>query len=116
MTTLTLTYRSAQQKIRAVAMPTLNWKLVYAAMAVAIACLLVFYIYLVNDLTRGSYLIKNYNRDIDKALAEGRALQTNFAESGFLGNVQDRVRELSFEKTTEVTYVTIAPSELGMVK
>ena len=80
MTTLTLTYRAAQKKIGAVALPTLNWKLLYVLLAVAVASMVVFYIYLVNDLTRGSYLIKNYNRDIDAALAENRILETDFAE------------------------------------
>jgi len=83
---------------------------------VALAVMLVIYVVLINNLTQGSYLIKNYNKQMDTLLTQNKNLQTSFAESGFLGNVQDRVQALSFEKTTQITYVQLLDNSLGMAK
>jgi hypothetical protein len=38
----------------------------------------------------------------------------NFAESSFLGGIQDRVKELSFQKTTEVKYIQVSDNYLAL--
>lgn len=78
--------------------------------------LLLFYIFEVNQLTQGSFLIKNYNKDIKNLLVENRDLQTNFGQASFLVSVQDKAQALNFEKTTHVTYVKILQSFLAEAK
>ncbi len=116
MTTIAISYKAAQQKIRAINAPHIPWKAYYVVMLAVLLCMLVAYVYLVNQLTGGSYVIKNYNREITELTAANKELQTTFAESGFLGNVQERVKSMNFEKTTEVTYVEILKNTVGVVK
>ena len=116
MTSIALSTRAVNQKVRTLHLPVLNWSMVYGGMIVALAVMLVMYVVLINNLTRGSYLIKSYNKEVDTLTTQNKNLQTAFAESGFLGNVQDRVRLLSFEKTTNITYVQMLDSSLSMVK
>ncbi len=116
MTTLTLSVRAVSHRVKSMQIPFLNWKVVYGATILSLAAGLVLYVMLINGLTQGSYLIKSYNREVDGLMTQSKDLQMNFAESGFLGNVQTRVRELSFEKTTEIKYIQILDNSLGMVK
>ena len=78
--------------------------------------MLVMYVFLVNQLTGGTYLIKNYNKEIESLSRENKILENNFAEAGFLGSVQNKTRELNFEKTTKVTYVQILDNSLAKAK
>ncbi|HLD70284.1 MAG TPA: hypothetical protein VI937_00120 [Negativicutes bacterium] len=116
MTTLALTAKRAEQKVTAIAFPGIPWKLYYATAAVVLMVLLISYVYMVNQLTGGSYVVKNYNKEIRALAAENKELQTNFAESGFLGDVQEKAKELQFEKTADVTYVQLLQNSVGIAK
>ncbi len=116
MTTLTLSYRTIHNKITSVNFLKIPWKLVYCLLLLFSLSLLVFYIYSVNELTRGTYLIKNYNKEADSLIKENKVLENNFAETSFLGLVQEKAKQLSFEKTTEVKYVEILESSLAKAK
>ncbi len=116
MTTITLSYRAAQEKIRSAQLPKIYWKAYYAVMIAACLALLVSYIFFINQLTGGTYLIKNYEKEINTLTAQNKDLQTSFAESGFLGNVQSKVASMDFQKTTNVTYVQLLNNSLGLAK
>ena len=75
--------------------------------------MLAFYIFLVNGLTHGVYVIESYNKETRVLAKENRILETNFAESGFLGKVTKKANELSFEKTTKVKYIEMANNSLA---
>ncbi len=113
MTTTTLSYRAIHSKIYSVNFIKINLKLIYFLAVLFSLIMLIFYIFRVNELTQGAYLIKNYNKEISSLLAENRNLQTNFAESSFLGLAQERAKELNFEKTTDVKYIQILQSSLA---
>lgn len=94
----------------------INWKAVYVVSFVACLAMLVLYIVMVNQLTRGAYLIKSYNKDIRTLTSENKTLEASFAESGFLGDVEMKAKELSFEKTTNVKYIPLVQNSLAQVK
>jgi hypothetical protein len=116
MTTIALSARGISHRSKSLGLPVFNWKAGYGLAIMTLAGMLVVYVVLINNLTQGSYLIKSYNKQMDALLTQNKNLQTSFAESGFLGNVQNRVSELSFEKTTQITYVQILDNSLGMAK
>jgi hypothetical protein len=105
-----------RRNILLVNMVTVNWKLVYFFAALFSLALLVFYIIMINDLTRGAYLIKNYNKQTVALSTENKTLQNQFAESGFLGGVLQEARALNFQKTSKVTYVQILKNSLAEAK
>lgn len=81
------------------------------------ACsLLIFYAFLINELTGGTYLIKNYSKQINTLSQENRNLEVNFAKTGFLESMEQRAKKLNFEKTTSVKYVQILDASLAKVK
>src|SRR5438552_3605011 len=99
MTTTTLQYRAVPQKAVALQMIKVNWKLIYLVALLCAAVMLVFYVLRVNELTRGAYLIKNYNKEIKSLAQENRALEANFAENDFLGQAMERAKAMDFQKT-----------------
>lgn len=113
MTTIALSYRAIHSKVKSAHFIMVNWKLVYMVSIVCCLSLLVFYILFVNQLTQGAYSIKNYQKEISSLSKENRVIEANFAETGFLDNVQSKVKELGFEKTAQIKYVDILDVSLA---
>lgn len=111
MTTIAL-----QHKLKSVALPAVNWRAVYLLGIPALFLMLVFYAYSINKLTGGSYAIKDYNRQISRLEAENNSLEANAAASFVMGSAETRASQLGFEKTTQVTYIEIAPAALASAK
>jgi hypothetical protein len=120
MTTLALSYHKAQKnlqaKIDSLNFPAVNWKAVCFAGFFMVLALLVFYVWQINDLTRGFYLTNTYEKQINKLSEENKNLEISFAENSFLGQALEKIKALNFQKATSVKYIQIkslAP-ELGI--
>lgn len=109
--TLSLNYSKIQKKLQAkinsVEIPATNWKIICLAGFIISSALLVFYVWQVNDLTRGYYLTNNYEKQISKLSDENKNLQVSFAESSFLGQALEKIQALNFQKITAVKYIQI---------
>ncbi len=116
MTTLTLGYRAINHKIKLISFPRINWKIVYLSGILLSLSMLISYVFLVNELTHGTYLIKNYEKEINILFQENRILETNSTKVGLLGQVMEKAKELGLEKTTNIKYVQIIESTLAKAK
>jgi hypothetical protein len=115
MTAITLTYQAIQHRVKSFNIPKVNWKVVYCLGMVLFLAMLVFYVYLVNEMTRSVYVIKNYEKEISVLLGENKKLEAHFTKTNLLGKITDKARELSFEKTTNIKYMQILESSLAKV-
>jgi hypothetical protein len=117
MTTATLSFyrvqKNLQAKISSVSFPSINWKAVCFAGFFMSLALLVFYVWQINDLTRGSYLINSYEKQISKLSEENKNLEISFAESSFLGQALNKIQALNFQKTTSVKYIQILDNSVA---
>ena len=105
MTTLALSAKSVQRKVKSISLPMINWKLFYL-MGIALALVMVIsYIFLINQLTEGVYLIKKYNKDISSLYKENDVLEARFAKINFMENV--------VSKTKDIKYLQIIESSLA---
>lgn len=104
--------RNLQTKISSVEVPLINWKPVCIVGFFIIVALLVFYAWQVNGLIEGSYLIKNYEKDIMRFSEENKKLQISFAESSFLGEALVKIQQLNFQKVTSVKYIQMPESQV----
>lgn len=118
MTTIALTYTKFQKKVQSgidsVELPSVNWKAVCFAGFFIGLFLLIFYIWQINDLTRGSYLINNYQKQISKLSDENKNLQVSFAENSFLGQALAKIQALNFRKTTSVKFIQIPDNSVAV--
>ncbi len=117
MTTAILTLgraqKSLQAKIDAIEMPVINWKAVCVAGFFMCLALLVFYVWQINALTGGSYLVNDYQKQISKLSEENKNLQISFAENSFLGQALGKIHALNFQKTTSVKYIQVTDNFLA---
>ncbi|MCX6721532.1 MAG: hypothetical protein NT026_02965, partial [Candidatus Staskawiczbacteria bacterium] len=60
------------RRIESIELPSVNWKLFCIAGFVICVVLLVFYVWQVNDLTKGFYLINNYEKQINDLTKENK--------------------------------------------
>jgi hypothetical protein len=120
MTTATLALNRAQKniqsKVSSISMPLINWKLVCLIGFCMSLFLLGFYVWQINDLTRGSYTINNYEQQISQLSDENNNLQVSFAESSFLGQAIEKIQGLNFQKTTAVKYIQIPANSVAIAK
>ena len=92
---------------------SIKWKLVCSAGFAACLALLIFYVWQINDLTRGSYLVNNYENQIVNLSNENKNLEVSFAESSFLGGALTKVQALNFQKNTSVKYIRILDNSVA---
>ena len=120
MTTATLSisriHKNLQSKIDSVDFPEINWKSIcFVGFFVGIA-LLCFYVWQINSLTKGSYLINSYDKKISQLSNENKNLEISFAESSFLGQALIKIQALDFQKTTSVKYIQISDNSTAFAE
>ncbi len=93
-----------------------NWKIVCALGFFMNLILLVFYFWQINDLTRSSYLVNSYEKQISQLSNENKNLEVSFAESSFLGQALVKIEALNFQKTTSVKYIQIPDNSVATIK
>ncbi len=117
MTTAVLGYLKVQKRIRSrvksIRIPEINWKMVCFTGFFMSLALLVFYVWQINDLTKGSYLINSYEKQISKLFDENKNLQVFFAENDFLGQALIKAEALNFQKATSVKYIQILDNSVA---
>ena len=120
MTTASLGYlkiqKRIQTKVSSMDFPVINWKAVCFMGFFMTLALLVFYVWQINDLTRGSYLINNYQKQISRLSDENKNLEVSSAESSFLGQALLKIQALNFQKTTSVKYIKIPDNSVATTK
>lgn len=120
MTTATLSYlrvqKKVQSKIDSIELPVMNWKAVCAVGFVITLTLLVFYVWQINALTRGFYLVNGYEKQISQLSEENNSLQVSFAESSFLGQALTKIQSLNFQKATLVKYIQTLDSAVVTIR
>lgn len=113
MKTITTKEKSNSGHTIVLPVPQVNWKPFYITMMVVLSLVLVFYVFSVNELTRGVYTIKNYNQQIGSLLKENKVLANSFSNNNFLIKTQERAEQLSFQKTSNVAYVQVLETTLA---
>jgi hypothetical protein len=74
--------------------------------------LLVFYVWQINGLTKGYYLINSYENQISKLTEANKELQVSSAENSFLGSALIKIQALNFQKNILVKYIQIPDSSI----
>jgi hypothetical protein len=74
---------------------------------------LVFYIFQVNALTRETYLIKNYEKNLAQLSSESETLKVDFSKVNSLTNLENYLQNGNFEKVTQVKYIQILESSVA---
>ena len=112
----TLTHSLPNSKTVSLKFPGINWKLFFILGFVVFSVLIIFYIFEINELTKGSYLIKNYEKQLKGISEQSRVLEMSFAKTNLLASIQDKTKELNFEKTRQVKYIQILDASLAKAK
>lgn len=61
-------------------------------------------------------MINSYEKRISELTEEKKDLELSFAESGFLSQVQEKIRALDFQKAVSVKYIQVPDSSLATAR
>ena len=93
-----------------------NKKIFILAAISFIFCLLIFYIFQINNLVSKSYSLQSYQKNIEKIFSENEKMESNLAGVRSLQNAEARISELGFEKITKIHYIQILESAVATAK
>lgn len=113
MTTIALAYSTVKNKVSFLSFLNINWKIYYIFCFIVLLSLAAFYVIQINSMTSSSYLIKNYQREINSLLEENKDLEMNFARADIMESVRLKAQALNFQRVKEVKYVQILETSLA---
>lgn len=108
--------KNIQSRVESIELPQINWKVVCFVGFFISLSLLIFYVWQINDLTRGSYTVNSFEKQINQLSQENKDLQISFAESSFLGQALVKMQSLNFQKTVSVKFIKITDNSLQVAK
>lgn len=94
----------------------INWKALYFSGVLIFATMIAFCVFLVNELTRGVYLVQKYDKEINTLIDENRILKSRLAENEFFEKIAQRSKVLDFGKTAEIKYVQVLDNSLAQAR
>lgn len=109
-------YNKAQSKIGSIALPKIDWRIIFIAGFLICSFLLSFYIYQIIDLTKASYLINSHENRIAGISQENKNLEVSFAENNFLAEVLEKANKIGFQRTSLITYMQILNNSVAKAK
>lgn len=115
MSTTALSLRAIEKRVHTTQF-SINWKIIYGILIISSLFLFVFYVYLVNAMTKSAYVIKNSNTQLNQLLQENKELEAELTSSGYMVQLRQKANELSFEKTTNVKYIQVLDESLARAK
>ena len=107
------TYIVSQKAMTLPRLPQISLKMVWIFASIIITFLLVFYIFQTNFLVSESYLFQGYQKKLNKASLENETLLINSVEFNSLTNIEEKIKELGFEKADKVYYLQILEGQVA---
>lgn len=112
MATYTLNNFIFHNKLYSLSLPKLSLKIFWILGCVSVLSLSIFYVFQVNEITKETYLTKNYLKEIDSISRGNKILEINFAHISYLGDIEKNVQALNFEKVKKIKYIQILEGSL----
>ena len=95
------------QKIALLKFPRTSLKILWLLSILSMISLLVFYIFQINTVISGKYLVEKYKNRLIELSMENKNLEINSVHTVSLGNVLTLLESSDFEKASKVHYIQI---------
>lgn len=103
-------------RIKSISIPSIHWKGILTVSFISAFILLVFYVMLINEMTKGAYLIKTYDKQVSTLSDQNQTLQMSLAKTDELSRVIERAQAAGFEKTSGIKYVHMFENSLAQAR
>jgi hypothetical protein len=101
MTTIALIFENVSNPSK------INWKKLYFSGLFMFAVVLIFYVWQINDMAKGSFVLNKYESEINVLAQENRSLKVFFEEGSYMDKTVAKINDLNFQKVASVKYVQI---------
>ena len=110
MITQSLIYPIPQTKLFSSRILRVSRRAIWIFGFIGLVSLLGLYVFQINQMAKSDYLVESHEQRI-KGLSHGnKTLEINFAQANALGNIENLVNNLNFEKAGEVDYIRVIGS------
>lgn len=113
MTTQTIVQSISLQKVLSIRLPRVNWKFFMLFGFCVVLFFSVLYVFQINQMIRGGYVIKSYQKQVDDLIGKNKNLEVNLAQISYLENIQNKAKELNFGQVKTIKYIQILDSSLA---
>ncbi len=109
MTTQTLSLRKASS----IALPRVNLRvLLFFSICVALF-LSVLYIFQINSMIAGGYIVKSYQKQVEVLAQETRYIELSLSEGDNLDAIKAKTRDLGFQRVATIRYIQVLDASLA---
>jgi|SRR3989338_6561276 len=93
-----------------------NWDIILRLGIVSIVFFSCLYVFQVNKLAKGYYLINKYEQTKAQLLEENKDLQISLAHNSVLDKIFEKVQSMNFQPNSSVKYIYILDDYLALRK
>lgn len=94
----------------------LKWKLsfqyLYPLLFVLIGLLFVLDIFQINSVIQNTYLLKNYEKELNLLSEDTKNLEIKLAQTNTLENIETLIKDSSYKKIEEIRYIQLIGSQV----
>ena len=102
-----LSYSISQKVVAVPKFPRISFRIFWIASLTLIFFLLFFNIFQINKITQASFLITGLGGETQELYQQNKILESNFLKNNSLGNLENLVGGLGFEKVEKVDYIQV---------
>ncbi|MBU2540052.1 hypothetical protein KJ786_02735 [Patescibacteria group bacterium] len=100
-------------KMATIRLPKINWKALLLFGFCGVLFFSVLYVFQINEMIRGGYVIKSYQAQVDNLIQGNKNLEIRLAQISYLENIQSKAAELNFTQVKRIGYIQILDSSLA---
>lgn len=102
------------QKFVLLRSPQINLRVVWILGVFFIGFLLISYVFQINQLTKTSFYVSNYEQNIAGLLRENKDLEVNFSQANSLASLEALLRNSNYVEANKIHYIQILQGEMAV--
>lgn len=102
------------QSISEISLPRINLRKVFILGFILITVLVAFYIFQISEITKSTFSISKYEKEITVFSQQNKDLETNLFDGNSLTNLETAINNFNYEKINKVHYIQIMDNEMAV--
>lgn len=100
------------KEISSIRLPSFSFKFLFKLGFASIVFLSIIYVFQMNAILKGTYLINSYDKKINSLSLENEKLEIKSLNGNSLAEIEALANSYNFEKTGEVEYIKLLDSQV----
>lgn len=101
------------QSISEINLPKINLRKALISGFILITILLIFYIFQISEITRSSFSISLYQREMTGLAKQNKDLEISISQKNSLSNLEALLSNLNYERVNKIYYIRVSDGQVA---